>query len=441
MNSLSFLGAAKTVTGSCFLLEAENKKILIDCGMYQGLAEHLNVLPFPFKPEKIDALLITHAHLDHIGKIPKLVKEGFKGEIIATKATFDLARIMLLDSAEIQEEEVEKRERIAPLYTVEDVEETIERFSTSLNYGQETEIGKIRIKLRDAGHILGSAFIEIEIKDKKIIFSGDLGNKGKPIIRDPEEPSRADYIVLESTYGDRKHRSIYESKEELKEAITTTLEQRGNVVIPSFALERTQDILYFLRELYEKNALPECKVFVDSPLATSATEIFLNHPECFDKEMLEIFRKKAPFDFPYLRFTRSVADSKQINHIKSRAIIIAGAGMCTGGRVLHHLKHNIGRAECSIVFVGFQAEETLGRKIREGAKVVEILGEEVKVKARVYTINGFSAHADQEQLVEWAKLANPRRIFLVHGEERQAKMLSKKLKNCYIPSMMESVRL
>lgn len=437
---LNFLGAAKTVTGSCFLLEAENKRILIDCGMYQGLVEHLNLVPFPFKPEKIDALLITHAHLDHVGKVPKLVKEGFKGEIIATRATFDLAKIMLRDSAKIQEEEVKKNERAVALYTIEDVENTIEKFSTSVKYGEEISIGKIKAKFNDAGHILGSAFIEIEAEGKRITFSGDLGNKGKPIVRDPEKPNKADFLILESTYGDRNHKSIKESVEELREAIVNTIE-RGNVIIPSFALERTQDILYFLREFFEKDLLPECRVFVDSPLATSATEIFLAHPECFDSETLKVFMKKDPFDFPTLKFTRSVIESKQINHIKSGAVIIAGAGMCTGGRILHHLKHNLAREECSIVFVGFQAEGTLGRKIIEGAKAVEILGEKVKVRAKIYTINGFSAHADQSQLVEWAKLAKAKRIFLVHGEERQAKLLSMRLKNCYIPSMMESVEL
>ena len=373
--------------------------------------------------------------------MPKLVKEGFKGEIIATRATFDLAKIMLRDSAKIQEEEVKKKERAVALYTSEDVENTIEKFSTPVKYDEEISIGKIKAKFKDAGHILGSAFIEIEAEGKKITFSGDLGNKGKPIVRDPEKPNKAEFLILESTYGDRNHKSIKESVNELREAIVNTIERGGNVVIPSFALERTQDILYFLREFFEKGLLLECKVFVDSPLATSATEIFLAHPECFDSKTLEVFRKKDPFDFPNLRFTRRVIESKQIYHIKSGAVIIAGAGMCTGGRVLHHLKHNLAREECSIVFVGFQAEGTLGRKIIEGAKAVEILGEKVKVRAKIYTINGFSAHADQSQLVEWAKLTKAKRIFLVHGEERQAKLLSMRLKNCYIPSMMESVEL
>ncbi len=438
---VTLCGAARTVTGSCFLLEVEDKKILIDCGMFQGKVEHLNSLPFPFKPHKIDALILTHAHLDHVGRVPKLVKEGFKGDIIATKATFDLARIILIDSAKIQEEETEKGERDSPLYSIEDVERSFKRFNTWVNYNEDIKIGKIKIKFKDAGHILGSSFLEIQTKDKKITFSGDLGNKGKPIVRDPEEPSKTHYLFLESTYGDRNHRSIEESVAELREAILTTFERGGNVIIPSFALERTQDILYFLRKIYEKNILSRCRVFVDSPLATSATQIFLNHPECFDSETLKIFMQKDPFDFPYLKFTRKVAESKEINHIESRAIIIAGAGMCTGGRILHHLKHNIEREECSIIFIGFQAEGTLGREIVDGAKIVKILGGEYKVKAKIYTINGFSAHADQHQLIEWAKKADPLKIFLVHGEEKKSKVLKSKLKECYIPRMMEKITL
>ena len=448
-------GAAKTVTGSCHLVEAKGIKLLIDCGMFQGADEDMNYQPFPFNPGDVDYLILTHAHIDHCGRIPLLVKEGFRGKILCTRPTAQIARIMLLDSAKVMEEtyrsRLKKAERVGeivnpPLYEELDVLESFDAFHTPyLSYDKEYTLAPgLSFTLRDAGHILGSSFVELRIDNLRITFSGDLGNRNKPIVRDPASPSKADYVFIETTYGDRRHKSFKESKEEFEDAVLQTLYRGGNVLIPSYALERAQDILFVLREMYERDILPECQVFLDSPLAINATRIFLQNPEFFDRETYRIFKERDPFSFPYVKFTRTVEESKKINDIKSGAIIIAGSGMLTGGRILHHLKHNLWREECSLIFVGFQPKGTLGRKIIEGAEKVRVLGEEIAVKAQIFTINGFSSHADQEELTQWLSISSPLKTFLVHGEPEKMEVFSKHIKDrlgleSYSPSFGETL--
>uniref|UniRef100_A0A7V3NTC8 MBL fold metallo-hydrolase n=1 Tax=candidate division WOR-3 bacterium TaxID=2052148 RepID=A0A7V3NTC8_UNCW3 len=440
---ISFLGACGTVTGSMYLITTDKKrKILVDGGVFQGEWEDLNHSSFPFDPYEIDYVILTHAHLDHIGRLPKLVKEGFEGKILGTPATLDLARIILMDAAKLQSEEFETQkkrndrkgiETPEPLYTLEDAIATMSYFKPISGYDKEIEILEgVTITWRDAGHILGSAFLEMTIDGHKVVFSGDLGNRNKPIIRDPESIKRkdAELIVVESTYGSRLHKSIEESKEEFLNALKETL-PKGNVVIPSFAIERAQDLLYYIREFKEEGLLSkDVKVFLDSPLAISATNIFRAHKECFDDEARELLKQKRDlFSFPNLFFTRSKEASMEINNIKSGAIIIAGSGMCTGGRIKHHLKHNLWREECAVIFVGYQATGTLGRRIVDGEKEVEIYGETVKVNAKIYTINGFSAHADQQEILDWLSSVDKNtKVVITHGEEVERDALAEKLK-------------
>jgi metallo-beta-lactamase family protein len=440
---ISFLGACGTVTGSMYLITTDKKrKILVDSGIFQGEWEDLNHSSFPFDPYEIDYVILTHAHLDHIGRLPKLVKEGFEGKILGTPATLDLARIILMDAAKLQSEEFETQkkrndrkgiETREPLYTLEDAIATMSYFKPISGYDKEIEILEgVTITWRDAGHILGSAFLEMTIDGHKLVFSGDLGNRNKPIIRDPEsiKMKDAELIVVESTYGSRLHKSIEESKEEFLNALKETL-PKGNVVIPSFAIERAQDLLYYIREFKEEGLLSkDVKVFLDSPLAISATNIFRAHKECFDDEARELLKQKRDlFSFPNLFFTRSKEASMEINNIKSGAIIIAGSGMCTGGRIKHHLKHNLWREECAVIFVGYQAAGTLGRRIVDGEEEVEIYGETVKVNAKIYTINGFSAHADQQEILDWVSSVDKNtKVVVTHGEEVERDALAEKLK-------------
>ncbi len=437
-------GGAKRVTGSCFYVEVRDVRLLIDCGMFQGEDEEKNYEPFPFDPKKIDYLVLTHAHIDHCGRIPLLVKEGFKGKIICTEPTAKLSRLMLLDASKVMYENyktlLKKLARTGrvprePLYEEYDVLEAMEFFKIRLPYNKDYRLSKgVVLRLRDAGHILGSAFVELDIyedkKPKRVIFSGDLGNKNKPIVQDPESPSPADYVFIESTYGDRNHKSFEESKQELLEAIRYTIGRGGNLIIPSYALERAQEILYVLREFYEEGKLPKCQIFLDSPLAISITKLFTSHPEFYDRDTYEVFLEKNPFELPNLIYTKDVEESKAINSISSGAIIIAGSGMLNGGRVLHHLKYNLWREECSIVFVGYQPKGTLGRKIIEGAQTVRIFSEEINVRAKVFTINGFSSHADQRGLLEWLSYTQrPQKVFLIHGEEEKMKVFGEAIKN------------
>ncbi|GAB4115523.1 MAG: MBL fold metallo-hydrolase [Candidatus Caldatribacteriota bacterium] len=463
---ISFLGATRMVTGSCFLLETETAKFLIDCGMFQGSKEinRLNYEPFAFRPEDIKFVILSHAHIDHSGRIPKLIKEGFKGEIYCTKATADLCSIMLPDSGHIHELENEwdnrKRSRSGeelrePLYTVQEAEDSLKYFKPIL-YNQKIEIiPGISLRLRDAGHILGSAIVELWIKEgdveTKLVFSGDLGRRDRPILRDPYLIEEADFVIIESTYGDRLHPPSQDDTKKLISIINETFQKKGNVIIPSFAIERAQDIIYELNKYYteyieEKNKeFLKVPVYIDSPLTVSATEIFLQNPDCFDEETLQLIREgNNPLDFPNLNFTRSTEESKELNFSKESKVIISASGMCTAGRIKHHLKHNLWRRESSIVFVGYQAEGTLGRKIKEGEKLVKIFGEEIKVNAEVYSLEGFSGHADQEGLIWWLKgfKNRPHKIFIVHGEEKATQEICKMIENelkikTHIPELNE----
>ena len=451
---LSFHGASREVTGSCFLLETGSTKILIDCGLYQGgkeLSEE-NTKPFGFKPKDINYLLLTHAHLDHCGRIPLLVKQGFHGEIITTSASRELAKLVMLDSAHVHEEEAKrnakhfkrsykhskksKNHNVQPLYSTLDVLNSLDYFGTIASYEKPIKISKdITATFFDAGHIIGAASILLEIEEgkskKRIIFSGDIGNRNKPIIRDPVLLPKADFVVMETTYGDRSHKSIKESIDELYLSINDTFKRGGNVYIPTFALERAQELLFFLREGVEQRKLPgSMQVFLDSPMAISATEIYKHHPECYDEEFAKLFESGTdPFYLPTLTYTKDVSESIAINSIKSGAVVMAGSGMCTGGRICSHLKHNLWREECSVIFVSFAVGGTLGRKIIDGAKTVYIYGEEIGVRAKVYTINGFSSHAGRDELLQWHKnIGNPETTFLVHGASEAIASIASELK-------------
>ena len=441
---ISFLGAAKTVTGSCFHIETDTCSFLVDCGMFQGSSadEARNHDPFPFNPADLDFVVLTHAHVDHSGRLPKLYIDGFQGPIFATKATAELCAIMLPDSGHIQEFENEwvnrKRERaglppVRPLYTVRDAIDCIRLFKR-VRYYEEIRINdRIRMKFNDGGHLLGSSIVELWVRENgreiKLVFSGDLGNRDMPILRDPDIIESADYVFIESTYGNREHVRSDNKADKFLEIIRSTKEKGGNVIIPSFAVGRTQEIIYELFKQHEKNdeelkQLLQIPVYVDSPLAVSATEVFRNNLDCFDEEAREYIKNgDNPLDFPGLRFTRSAEESKALNESKESLIIISASGMCEAGRIKHHLKHNLWRKESSIVFVGYQAAGTLGRRILDGAKKVRIFGEEINVDARVEMLEGLSGHADQTGLISWLKSfrQKPRNIFVVHGEEEAVK--------------------
>ncbi|WP_456380967.1 MBL fold metallo-hydrolase RNA specificity domain-containing protein [Thiolapillus sp.] len=462
---LSFHGADLGVTGSCHLLECSGKKVLIDCGLYQGGRELVeeNSQPFGFDPAEIDFLLLTHAHLDHCGRVPLLARRGFRGEIITTGASVELARLVMLDAAGLQEEEARYQQRkarrrsgnhdkqVEPLYTVLDALNSLDYFGRKADYDQPLQLAPgITATYINAGHILGSASIFLELEEDgrkhRLLFSGDLGYSGRAILRDPTPPPEADTVVMESTYGNRLHKQLQPSIDELYAAINDTMERGGNVIIPTFALERAQEILYYLREGVENKKLAHfTNVFLDSPMAISATRIFERHPECYDTETLKISTDGSnPFSLPALHFTRETAESMVINQIDSGAVIMAGSGMCTGGRVRHHLKHNLWRKESSVIFVGYAARGTLARRIIDGAEKVRIFGEEIPVRARVYTIGGFSAHADQAGLLSWHQhTGNPKTTFLVHGEEETMRVFASKLDNTRVkmPELHQSFKL
>jgi metallo-beta-lactamase family protein len=429
---LEFLGGARTVTGSCFAIECNQLKILVDCGLYQGEnADEINRAPFGYAPGDLDFIFITHAHLDHSGMLPRIVRKGFRGRILTTQATRDLLEIMLYDAAQIQENDAAWQTKkairaakipVTPLYTVEDVKKTMPFIEVN-PYDTVLHLGKgIRYRFLDAGHILGSGTLEVWFQDsgeeKKIVFSGDIGKRGNPIIRDPFAPIEADFIVMEATYGNRRHKPLKDSIDELVQAIRITFKKGGNVYIPSFAVGRTQDLLYILNNLVREKRLYNVHVYLDSPLAEEATKVYLAHPEVFDEEAKKLFSIDEFDDSLKLHFVQSPQESMVLNKIRSGILVIAGSGMCEGGRIRHHLKHNLWRQECSIVFVGYQGKGTLGRQIVDGAKFVNILGDEIAVRASVYTINGFSAHADQSELFDWLTFfKNSPRVFIVHGEE------------------------
>lgn len=458
---IRFLGAARRVTGSCYHLSAGDIQILVDCGMNQGRdSDELNNKPFQFDPGQIQYLLLTHAHLDHSGLIPKLAKDGFRGKILTTPATAELVEIMLYDSAHIQEKDAEwltkkafrsgKDTVVEPLYTTEDVKNCIPLFVKKQYSAIENLNDTIKYRFIDAGHILGSATLEIWYKDgdreKKIVFSGDIGKTGNPIIRDPEHVTEADYVLTESTYGNRFHKNQDESIKELEYAVKETFRKGGNVLIPAFSVGRTQDVLYILNELVREGRLHNLDVYVDSPLADKATKIYMAHPEYFDAEAVGSFKFKSAAGMK-LHFTATIEESQMINKIKSGLIIIAGSGMCDGGRIQHHFKHNIWRPECSVIFTGFQVAGTLGRRIVDGAKHARILGEDMAIRSRVYTIGGFSAHADQGELIEWlGTFTNKPKVFIIHGEESVSLEFEKIVQNklglsTYVPHLGEELEI
>lgn len=437
---LKFLGAAQNVTGSRHLLQANGVRVLVDCGLYQERHfKERNWDPFPTPPDSINAVLLTHAHLDHCGLLPKLVKEGFRGKILCTAATAEIAKIILLDSAKIQEEDAEhKRKRHekqgrkgphpdVPLYTIEDAEACIPLFS-HVEYRESVNLGDgVEATFYDAGHVLGSSIIRTKVRqdgqERIILFSGDIGRPDRPIVCDPTVFDYADYVLIESTYGDRVHEEVADVEKTMGEVINETIKAGGNIIVPSFALERSQEVLYYLNELRMKNKIPEFKVFLDSPMASRITKVFQNHPELYDKEMTELIKRhKSPFDLPGLQMAGTANESKAINSIKGTVMVIAGSGMCTGGRVKHHLVNNISQQNNTIMFVGYQAVGTLGRSIVDGIEKVRILGVKRSIKARIVRIHGFSAHADRNELLDWLKEleAPPRGVFVVHGETKSA---------------------
>ena len=463
---LSFLGATRGVTGSRYLVEANNKRVLVDCGLYQERKfQHRNWEPFQIPPRELDAVLLTHAHLDHCGLLPKLVNEGFQGRIFCTAATADITKIILLDSAKIQEEDAEyKRRRHVkerkkgsypeiPLYTVADAEATLPLFST-VEYDQPASIGEgIEAVFYDAGHVLGSAMIRLIIKQgeekRSIIFSGDMGRWDRPMLEDPSVFKKTDYVVMESTYGDREHGDTNDIGDELAEIAKVTYKAGGNIVVPSFALQRAQEILYYLNILRRENRIPFFNVYLDSPMAIKITEVFKQYYGLFDKEMRELIqRRQSPFDFPGLKMVETVDESKALNNVTETVMIIAGSGMCTGGRIKHHLVSNISRPESTILFIGYQAEGTLGRHIISGGRSVRIHGRPWPVRARIEQIGGFSAHADRDELMKWlSKLSvHPKHVFITHGEVKAAESFQRFLKEktgfeTSVPTYRSKVRL
>ena len=447
MNRVISYGAAQSVTGSCHLVEFEDIKILVDCGMFQGeFGLEKNYDDFEFDVSEIDYLIITHGHLDHIGRIPKLVKDGFDGVILATEATKEIANIMLLDSANILQEEYKTLRRKAkrrgdekritePLYTQDHVKEVFLKEWHTVQYDQELKLSKdVKMTFRDAGHILGSAFVMIDYIDKKVkkrvVFSGDIGSKERMILDPLQTIKSADTLFMESTYGDRNHRALKDSIKEFKETVINTLKRDGNVIIPSFALERTQEILWLLNNMEADGELPKCQVFLDSPLATKATRLYAKYPVHLN-EKLELHTQENgnPFRFASLNISSTKQESLLINKVKTRAIIIAGSGMCHGGRIMHHLKHRLWNEKNCVIFVGFQVEGTLGRNIVDGYEYVKIYGEDIIVKAQVETINGFSAHADQRDMIEWmSNIKDLKNLYLIHGEESKMKIFTQKIK-------------
>jgi metallo-beta-lactamase family protein len=436
------------VTGSRYLLEVSGTRVLVDCGLYQERAFlHRNWEPFLVPPNSLEAVFLTHAHVDHCGLIPKLVREGFRGKVYCTEATAEIVKIILLDAAHLQEEDAKfKKKRHeregrkgpypeVPLYTVEDVKASLAYFAP-VPYGEVVTVGDgVRAVFHDAGHVLGSSMIKFTVsqggESRTVLFSGDVGRWERPILRDPSVFREIDYVVVESTYGDRQHDRPPDIGEELAGVVNATWKAGGNIIVPSFALQRSQEILYHMNRLLLANRIPHLMVFLDSPMAASITEVFKRHAELFDSEMSALMRQqKSPFEFPGLKITQTADESKAINHIRGTVMVIAGSGMCNGGRIKHHLVTNIARRESTILFVGYQAIGTLGRLIVDGARKVRILGQTYPVRAKIAQITGFSAHADRDELLRWlgALERAPRRVFVTHGESSAAQRFAELLR-------------
>ena len=446
---VKFLGASGMVTGSCYLIQTENEKFLVDCGMFQGTKEEekLNFEAFPFNPADLDFCILTHAHIDHSGKFPKLVKDGFKGKIYCTNATKDLCSIMLLDSAKIQEADTiwenRKRERsglplVEPLYTTETAEASLSRFEGVFYHKLKKISNNIFIRFLDAGHILGSAIVEVWVKENdkftKIVFSGDIGLRDKPIIRNPEFVKDADYVFMESTYGNKTHDEHISSIENLVSIIDRTVKRGGTVVIPSFAIGRTQELIYELNDYYDNKLKKEINfpIYIDSPLAVKASDIFMGNSDVFDEKALDLISNGDNiFEFKNLCYVKTVEESRNLNSDTTPKVIISASGMCTGGRVRHHLKHNLWNPKNTVIFVGYQANGTLGKMIQEGVERVKIVGEEIAVNAEIYSLRGFSGHADERMLMEWISCfeTDIKKVFLVHGEEEARTALKEKIEN------------
>lgn len=450
---ISFLGAAEIVTGSCYLIEYEETKILVDCGLFQGKKEfrELNYNDFMFNPETIDYVLLTHAHIDHSGLLPKLYKHGFKGKVISTSGTIELCEILLLDSAFIQESEVRRKNKklqksgqplLDPIYTVKDAEKVLKLFE-KIEYNNPLHLNEnIKVIFRNAGHILGSSFIELYFYNEdteskyKMIFSGDLGHEDLPIVNKPDTPLTADLLVFESTYGNRIHENLDNKSriEKLKDVVLDTIKKKGKLIIPAFAVERTQDLLFSLNKLFTAKVIPEIPVFIDSPLSIKATKVFSKNPQYYNEEVSNyIIEDTTPFSLPNYTFTETVQDSMSLNDMTGPLIIIASSGMCDAGRIKHHLKHNLWLDTATVLFVGYQAEGTLGRRLLDGHKDVRIHGENISVKAKICSLSGFSAHADRPSLISWLTnfIKFPSNIFLVHGEKNQILSLKEAIESSF----------
>lgn len=454
---LKFFGAAKEVTGSCYGLETQDEKILIDCGLFQGGKdmERMNYENFDFDPRKFSALILTHAHLDHCGRIPKLIKFGFKGKIFATDATRDLAEVIMLDSAKIAAEDTyhENKRRAKqglpprkPIYNDIDVKNAMKLFVT-VSYGNDAKISKnIIARFYDAGHILGSASVQLKVKEKKkttlIAFSGDLGQGNAILVQNPEKITKADYTLIESTYGDRLHQPVDQRQKELIRIINESYKRGGKLLIPSFAVERAQEIIYCIGELMQKGKIPKMPVFLDSPMALRATAVFSKYPEYYNKTVQKsIGEKRDPFNFHELIKTETVNQSKEINDIIKPCIIIAGNGMCTAGRIKHHIRHNIENPKTTLLFIGYQVKGTLGYWIKKGEKIIRLLGGQAKVNAKIESIDGFSAHADYKGLIDWLSgfSPKPKKIFITHGDEEQSVAFLERIKKLKFVSCIPSL--
>ena len=456
---ISFLGAAKTVTGSCHKVECNGKTVLLDCGLHQGHRDEADRLnrSFSFEPSRVDSVLVSHAHIDHSGNLPTLAKKGFRGRIIATRATVDLLNVMLKDSAHIQRRDIEyvnkkrKRKGLPPkdiLYTQDDVEQALGMME-GVDYGTSVSLGGgVSAEFFDAGHILGSAVIRIRDGKRTLTFTGDLGRKGMPILRDPYQVDETDLLITESTYGNRLHDRAMETEEKLAGIIRESVRRKGRMIVPAFSVGRTQALVYDLHSLFLEKKIPEIPMFVDSPLSVNVTEVFKRHPECYDGEIKEmLYREGDPFGFGKLKYVSNVEESKALNRVNYPCVIISASGMCEAGRILHHLKNSITDKRNTVLIVGYQAKGTLGRRLVEKEKIVKIFGEEYKRRCRIEILNGYSAHADKRELGEYIGNMNvAKNIFCVHGEESVAEEFAESLRksngcDVHVPDLGDSFEL